>query len=89
MATYIVTYDLRAPGRNYDELYKRIRAYADWAHITESSWGIKTTAAATAIRDNLNGAIDTNDKLFVAVVTGPAAWSGLSEQVSTWLKQNL
>ena len=38
MATYIITYDLLAPGRNYDDLYSRIRSYNDYAQIVESTW---------------------------------------------------
>ena len=55
MVTYIITYDLSVPGRNYGELYKRLRAYGDYAQITESSWAIKTTDTAVVVRDNLMG----------------------------------
>ena len=36
MNTYIVTYDLVEPDRNYNELYRRIRTYKYRAPITES-----------------------------------------------------
>ena len=35
MTSMIIEYDLCSPGRNYDELYKAIKAYGTWAHITE------------------------------------------------------
>ena len=41
MTSMIIEYDLRSPGRNYDELYKAIKSYGVWAHITESTWFIK------------------------------------------------
>ncbi len=85
MATHIITYDLSAPGRNYDELYKRIKAYGDWAHITESSWAVKTADTAVAVRDNLWGAMDNNDKLLVAQLSGNAAWEGLGKKIGDWL----
>ena len=87
MTTYIITYDLSAPGRNYDELYKRIRGYKDYAHITESSWAVKTDGTAVDVRDNLAGAMDSNDKLFVCALTTPAAWRGLDKEITDWLKR--
>lgn len=87
MATYIITYDLSAPGRRYDDLYKRIRAYEDYAHITESSWAIKTDNTAEAVWDYLAGAIDSNDKLFVCALTVPAAWRVLDDEVNDWLNR--
>ena len=65
MARYIITYDLSEPGRNYDELYKRIKSYGNWAEITESSWAIETDQKSTEIRDYLNQALDNNDKIIV------------------------
>ena len=41
MSSKIISYDLCAPGRNYDALYKAIKAYGTWAHITESTWFVK------------------------------------------------
>ena len=68
MARHIITYDLRKPGRNYDDLYKRIKSYKSWARITESSWCVATTETSKQIRDHLNEAIDSNDKLLVGIL---------------------
>lgn len=89
MATYIITYDLSVPGRKYPDLHDRIKGYRDCVQITESSWAVKTNATAKAIRDNLKGTIDANDKLFVAVLTAPAASYRLGTKVSDWLKRSL
>ena len=43
MTSMIIEYDLRSSGRNYDELYKTIKSYSTWAHVTESTWFIKTS----------------------------------------------
>ena len=88
MATYIVTYDLSGPSRNYGELLERIKSYGSWAHITESSWAISTTEDPVAIRDHLMGALDNNDNLFVGTLSW-SAWVGLGQDVSDWLKSNL
>ena len=89
MASYIITYDLKKPGRNYQALYDRIKAYGTWAHITESSWAIVSSERAVDIRDRLQGVIDSNDALFVARASTPAAWFNLGTNMTNWLKKNL
>ena len=53
MASYILSYDLRAPGRNYASLYDAIKVYGKWARINESVWAVVTSSSATQIRDHL------------------------------------
>lgn len=36
--SYMVIYDLCAPGRNYDALYTAIKSYGTWGKLTESAW---------------------------------------------------
>ena len=43
MASYIISYDLRKPERNYEALYEAIKAYGTWAHINESLWAVVTS----------------------------------------------
>lgn len=74
MSSKIIVYDLRAPGRNYDTLYEVIKSYGVWAHITESTWFIKTDATCSQVRDKLLAVMDANDRLFVGELTGSAAW---------------
>ena len=88
MSAIIITYDLSSPGRNYDDLYDRIKSYPGWAHITQSSWAIAPRIDPAAVRDHLQPALDNNDKLFVAVL-GNAAWTGLDTDISDWIKNNL
>ena len=88
MSSKIISYDLCAPGRNYDDLYKAIRSYSRWAHITESTWFVKTTSSCVEVRDDLLSYIDKNDRLFVGELTGTAAWNNLLCDGS-FLKENL
>ena len=89
MPAYVITYDLSAPGRDYNNLYGLIRSYGTWAAITESSWIVVTSQSSVQIRDYLMPAIDSNDKLFVGGPISQAAWNGLSQEVSDWLKNNI
>lgn len=88
MTSKIITYDLCAPGRNYDDLYKAIKSYGTWAHITESTWFVKTADSCIQIRDNLLSRVDSNDRLFVGELTGTAAWYNVICN-SDYMKDNL
>lgn len=74
MSSKIIEYDLRAPGRDYDALYEIIKGYEAWAHVTESTWYVKTDSTCEQVRDKLLTVMDTNDRLFVGELTGTAAW---------------
>ena len=88
MSSMIIEYDLRSPGRNYDDLYAAIKEYDQWAHITESTWFIKTALSCVQVRDRLSAVMDTNDRLFVAELVGTAAWHNVICD-SNYLKSNL
>ena len=91
MASYIITYDLSKPGRNYTGLYDKFKAISGtWAHIAESSWFVAgDNLESEKIVDTLSPAIDNNDKLFVGKMDGKGAWTGLTDKQTAWLKKNL
>ncbi len=88
MTCYIISYDLRAPNRDYDSLYTAIKQYSRWARINESVWAVVTDSSAMQIRDNLKSQMDGNDRLFVIKSGVEAAWSNAICK-NQWLKENL
>ena len=76
MAIYIVSYDLRTPGRNYVPLWDRLRQYTH-AKALESLWLVDTSWSAAQIRDDLKAYIDANDMLLVTKLAGETAWTVL------------
>lgn len=76
MACFVVSYDLRAPRRDYETLYKRL---ADWkaVKVLESVWLINWNSDAPTVKADLAKHIDANDGLFVARLTGDADWQKL------------
>lgn len=86
MSSYILSYDLRKPGRNYESLITAIKSYSEWAHPLESVWIVKTTRTAAEIRDDLGQHIDPNDGLIVVSFGSSWASIGLSSNVSKWLE---
>lgn len=88
MSSKIVEYDLRQPGRDYDTLYNAIKGYGTWAHVTESTWFIKTDETCVQVRDKLMELMDNNDRLFVGELSGTAAWHNTICE-GQFLKDNL
>ena len=89
MNTYIINYDLIAPGKNYDRLFEAIKSYGTWAHVLKSCWLIKSSLPASEVRNYLVKYIDYNDKLLVAKSGNQGAWTGLKENQSDWLRRNM
>lgn len=90
MASYMIGYDLNAPGKDYTKLIEKIKSLgSNWWHYLDSTWIVKHDGPATAIRDALKPYLDANDELVVAKLTGEAAWSGFDEKSSKWLRDNL
>jgi hypothetical protein len=89
MNTYVVSYDLRTPGKNYNELIAALKTYTYWMHVLDSFWVIRSPLGAPQVRDHLARHIDTNDKLIVVQSAHVGAWTGFVAQDTEWLKANL
>ena len=89
MAAYIIGYHLNRPGQDYPNLFEAIKSYGNWWHHLGSTEIVKTDQSAVQIRDHLRQFIDQSDELFVGKLSGHAAWTGIPENGSNWLKNNL
>lgn len=82
-----VSYDLNSPGRDYEPLYKKLKAYSGWAHPMDSMWVVYTAAAdaAQTVASDLLTVMDKNDTLFTSVVH-PGEYAGwLTDTYWNWL----
>lgn len=89
MAIYSVTYDLKAPGRKYDELYKALKAYGSYAVPTESQWLIETQQTSRQIVDNLKHHVDANDTILVTRLATDASGYNVNADVWNWIQTKL
>lgn len=89
MNTYHVSYDLKAPGRDYSKLYEVLRGFDTCCHPLDSTWYIRTGYTALQVRDLLTAKMDDNDKVLVTKASTDGAWRGLADDVSNWLKKYL
>lgn len=89
MAIQMISYDLRKPDRNYDNLFDAIKATGDWWHCLGSVWLVRTNSSSADIRTYLKGFIDSSDDFVVFGLNGEWATYGLSDDCNNWLRNNL
>lgn len=83
MAVLLVTYDLVAPGRNYQPLFDYIKANYTWCKGLESVWLLDTKVSPAALRDELKKLVDGNDKIFVVRLS--REWASVNYYCGEWL----
>lgn len=86
--TYIIAYDLRAPERNYQELYEALRDFPNWGKLTESVWAIHSAMSCVEVREFLVKFIDKNDRLIVILGGKHAAWINILAE-DMWAREAL
>ena len=86
---FLITYDLKAPGQNYSDLYDAIKSIGDWQHPLESMWVVRTCDDKTAsgIKDTIRAAMDKGDRLYVVDITGQDYSGWLAKSFWTWYKE--
>lgn len=85
---YLIGYDLRKPGKNYEDLYTAIKDLGEWWHYLDSTWLVDTNLDSTQIFNKLHSCIDNNDSILVIKVTKDySGW--LSEKAWAWLNSHL
>ncbi len=85
---YIIIFDLKSPILNKKKLISGIQSSQNWAKINESTFVITASLTAEEIRNQLLNLIYEGDKIYVSLLGNLAAWYGLDEQVSNWLRGN-
>lgn len=90
MYTYLISYDLRRPGKDYTQLHTHLKSYSDWAKPLESVWLIKSSFSCEQLRNTVQTHMDGNDMILVVDVTKQsAAWDNLATDISAWIKSKL
>lgn len=84
--TYLLSYDLRTPGRDYAKLYEAIKKLANgYSKPLESVWIIRSANSASDIRDELQKHVDSNDGLLVIEVLKHWATSSVAKVQTNWM----
>lgn len=82
MAILMVTYDLKAPGRDYAPVHNFLKQFT-YCKGLESVWLLETQISTAQIRDSLRMLVDSNDKIFVAQLSGN--WGAYNFGCGDWL----
>lgn len=83
MPTYLITYDIRPPGQNYDKIYEYIKAHP-YAHVGTSTWLIDSIKSVNQISDDIGRITDGNDAYYVFTINGLYAGRG-PQAVNNWI----
>lgn len=77
MSLYLITYDLRAPGRNYDALYRLLATTWKGKKLAESVWVAPLKGPASGVRDIVRTVVDRNDRIVVVELKAPFDWAAI------------
>ena len=86
---YLITYDLRKPGRDYTSLYDAIKQLGDTNHPLESVWLVaidNKSKNAAYISSSLRNYMDDNDLIFVVDISASSHQGWLPKSTWVWLK---
>lgn len=74
MKKILVSYDLKAPGKDYKKVYTYFESFSDRIKPLESVYILFTNKTPSEIIDDLITLVDTNDRL-LAVDISSSDWS--------------
>lgn len=94
MRFFAIIYDLRQPGRNYDELYDAIKEMAgegNWQHPMESFWVVAVSdysyKSSESMYETLRQSIDDNDSLFISEIDNVEHQGWMPKSFWNWFKE--
>ena len=88
MEVYVVSYDLRKPGRDYTGLSEELQHSPSWWHYLDSTWLIVTSESAGKLYNRLAPHLDEGDSILV-VQAGSDRQGWLPKDAWTWIQQNV
>lgn len=86
MNIFIISYDLKVPGRDYASLYNEIKKLGDWQHPLESTWVVESNLDENQIYDRLKPTLDDNDLLLILKVYPEARQGWLAKSFWGWMQ---
>lgn len=94
MKFYAVIYDLRQPGRKYNELYdaiKNVAGIGNWQHPMESFWLLSVSELshlnANILFDTFRKHIDENDSIMVCKMDLIDSQGWMPKSLWSWVNE--
>jgi hypothetical protein len=87
---YLITYDLNKEGKDYNELYDKIKSLGSWFHPLESVWLLRPSFIndVNTIAEQLRTTMDINDHVFVVEITDQPRQGWLPKTAWEWLREH-
>lgn len=86
---YAITYDLNKNGQDYPRLYEAIKTLGEAIHPLQNLWFVHTAKAVSQVRAQVQGAIDSNDFVFVVSVNRGECDCYMPQTAVTWLNSRI
>lgn len=83
---FLVSYDLKAPNRNYDDLYATLKTAKAWWHYLESTWLLYTDDGICEWQKKIKCVIDDNDSFIVIDITKQERNGWLPKKAWEWIR---
>lgn len=84
-----ISYDLYAPGQNYDAVISVIKTLGSWAKIHKSFWYVDSSYSAADAVAAIWAVCDSNDSVYVVNATNnDAAWRNIQKEVEDHIKEH-
>lgn len=87
MTSYVVSYDLKQPGRDYEPLWTELKRL-DGHRTLESLWLVAVTNTATELKDHISKFVDANDAIWVLELTKNYNFQNAKTGTNAWISSN-
>lgn len=91
---YIVSYDLRKPGKDYIGLTEQLQHSPLWWHYLESTWLIATSERPSELYNRLAAHLDSGDSVLIIEAGNHIhgqlpkdAWEWIYREIPDWRTQ--
>jgi len=88
---YVVSYDLRKPGRDYIGLTEQLQHSPRWWHYLRSTWLIATSESPSELYNRLAAHLDRGDSILIIEAGSHMqgwlpkdAWEWIHKEIPNW-----
>lgn len=85
---YLVTYDLKNPGKDYTSLHNTLKTASSWWHYLDSTWLIKTEQPVDYWSEKIRNVTDRNDNFLIVDITHQSRQGWLPKKAWHWIRMN-
>jgi hypothetical protein len=84
---YLITYDLKKPGRDYSSLHETIKSATSWWHYLDSTWIIYSKLTVDEWSEKIRQVIDINDRFIIVDITHRPRQGWLDKDAWKWIRE--